>query len=134
MISPKFFGPVPTFWLGIQVCRDVFDVNFGVKFAIFCSSCYQLSTRPCEAWSGFKFACPFAAISMRAGTPLGDEHGEGEGEEAPGIVKSPETASPVESHNVCLSANDSLAIKYADLAGNMDLSRRSTRIITCQSS
>jgi len=27
MISPKFFGSVPTYWLGMQVCRDVFDVN-----------------------------------------------------------------------------------------------------------
>ena len=31
MISPKFFGSVPTFWLGMQVCRGVFDVNLWRK-------------------------------------------------------------------------------------------------------
>ena len=28
MISPKFFG---SFWLGTQVCRDLFDVNLSRK-------------------------------------------------------------------------------------------------------
>ena len=27
MISPKFFGSMPTFCLGMQVCPDVFGVN-----------------------------------------------------------------------------------------------------------
>jgi len=31
MTSPNFFGSVPTFWLGMQVCRDVFDVNLWRK-------------------------------------------------------------------------------------------------------
>lgn len=52
-----------------------------------------------------------------------------------GVVISPEeTASLVEFHNICLSANDSSTIKYADLPGTMDLSPKSPRLITRQSS
>ena len=31
MISPKFFGSMPTFWLGMQVCRDLLEVNLWRK-------------------------------------------------------------------------------------------------------
>jgi len=45
MISPQFFfGSVPTLWLGMQVCRNLFDVNL----------CYQTDNFPVLVATSFR--------------------------------------------------------------------------------